>query len=1048
MLQEAVDSLIDNGRRGRAVSGQGNHKLKSLSDMLKGKQGRFRQNLLGKRVDYSGRSVIVVGPELQLHQCGLPKRMALELFKPFVMHALVAQGHAHNIKSAKRYVERARPEVWDILDEVIKRRPVLLNRAPTLHRLGIQAFEPVLIEGSAIQVHPLVCSAFNADFDGDQMAVHVPLSGKAVAEARLVMLSTKNQLLPSSGEATVAPTLDIVLGCYYLTLLRPGEQGEYEEAIPPRGVYSSFSEARLAYSVGKLGLQARIKVRDLRTDNELVETTVGRVIFDEVMPPVLPFGNKVMDKKALRDVVEACYRQTDPDVTAKFVDDLKNLGFRYATQSGVSIAVNDIQVPAEKEAILDSATSRVAEIDENFEMGLITDDERYSEAVDVWTKATDDVEDSMKRNLDEYGSVNMMSSSGAKGNISQIRQMAGMRGLMSDPTGKIIELPIKSSFREGLTVLEYFISTHGARKGLADTALRTADSGYLTRRLIDVAQDVIVLEEDCGTELGSWITKPVDPSLLQPISERIMGRYTAAAVAHPDTGEVILDRGQEITPEKAAEIETAGIERVYARSPLVCATKRGICRYCYGRDLSRGELVRPMEAVGIIAAESIGEPGTQLTMRTFHTGGVASVKDITSGLPRVEELFEARVPKGQALISEIAGRVETLREGDIRRVRVVYSEVLEDEIVLPKEAKLVVAKGDVVEDGAVIAQVPDAAAKPKKRGKAKDSEAVPMREITARIGGRVEVKRGKVSVFHEEKDEREYQLKATDRLLVDDGDVVEVGQQLTDGAVNPQDILRVSGREDAQRYLVEEVQKVYRNQGVAINDKHIEVIVRQMLRRVMIDSAGDTPYLPGELVDVFAYNAQNEDVLAQGGEPATARTVLLGVTKASLHTDSFLAAASFQETTRVLTEASIGGRTDTLRGLKENVIIGKLIPARSLEFFDEETQMKVAGIKPKPALIGGDGASEDGDIDWSLDGEDADLGELTAPEGDIEEGFDKDLEELATMPEDEEEATWLPSAYVAEPDDDEEENFDREPEFDESKLAELEKDVGPEPEEI
>ncbi|MEX2238652.1 MAG: DNA-directed RNA polymerase subunit beta' [Dehalococcoidia bacterium] len=1047
MLQEAVDSLIDNGRRGRAVSGQGNHKLKSLSDMLKGKQGRFRQNLLGKRVDYSGRSVIVVGPELELHQCGLPKRMALELFKPFVMHALVAQGHAHNIKSAKRYVERARPEVWDILDEVIKRRPVLLNRAPTLHRLGIQAFEPVLIDGSAIQVHPLVCSAFNADFDGDQMAVHVPLSSKAVAEARLVMLSTKNQLLPSSGEPTVAPTLDIVLGCYYLTLMRPGSKGEWTDKMPPRGFYGSFTEAKLAYATGHLGLQAKIKVRDARTDHQMVETTVGRVIFDEIVPAELSFdrANKVMDKKALKNIVEECYRVVGQDGTAKFVNDLKNTGFRFATQSGVSIAVNDIEVPAAKVGIIDEATRKVAEIEDNFEMGLITEDERYEETVRVWTNATDDVEDSMKENLDEYGSVNMMSSSGAKGNIAQIRQMAGMRGLMSDPTGKIIELPIKSSFREGLSVLEYFISTHGARKGLADTALRTADSGYLTRRLIDVAQDVIVLEEDCGTEAGSWISRPYDPGLIETLAERIAGRDAPAPVAHPQTGEIIVERHGDITTDKALEIEEAGIERVYARSPLTCETERGICRYCYGRDLSSGELVKHMGAVGIIAAESIGEPGTQLTMRTFHTGGVASVKDITSGLPRVEELFEARVPKGQAIITEIAGRVEIVREGDVRRVKVISSEVLEDELEIPKGADVLVKKGDMVEDGSVIARVTIAGAKPKSRSKKAREEAAALttvQEITARIGGRVEIRKGnKISIFHEERDEREYPLRAADRLLVDQDDMVGPGQALTDGAVNPQDILRVRGPEAAQRYLVEEVQKVYRNQGVTINDKHIEVIVRQMLRRVMVDAAGDAPYLPGELVDVFAYKHMNEGVLAQGGEPATARPVLLGVTKASLHTDSFLAAASFQETTRVLTEASIAGRTDALKGLKENVIIGKLIPARALDNFDEETQMRVAGVKPKPILIGGESGSsllgEDGE--WSIDSDDDEFDILADVPGDVDEGFEKDLEDFATMPEDEEEATWLPSAYVAEPDDDDDELEARpEPEIEASQLLDVE----------
>ncbi|HLB27477.1 MAG TPA: DNA-directed RNA polymerase subunit beta', partial [Dehalococcoidia bacterium] len=646
MLQEAVDSLIDNGRRGRAVSTAGNHKLKSLSDMLKGKQGRFRQNLLGKRVDYSGRSVIVVGPELQLNQCGIPKKMALELFKPFVMHALVARNLAHNIKSAKRIVERARPEVWDILDDITKDRPVLLNRAPTLHRLGIQAFEPILIDGSAIQIHPLVCTAFNADFDGDQMAVHVPLSRAAVAEARQVMLSTQNLLLPSNGEPVVAPTLDIVFGCYYLTDIRDGAKGEFRPANGNgafQGIYGSFDEAKMAYDMGHLDLRARIRVRDARTNRELVETTVGRVIFNEVLPEELGFRNHVMDKKCLKDLVSEASRKLDNVRTAQMVDRMKNVGFQYATKSGITIAMNDLKVPEKKEELLASADKTITEIDEQFSLGLITEQERESQQVAIWRETTDEMQDLIKDSLSEYGGVYLMAISGAKGNISQIAQMAGMRGLMSDPAGRIIPLPVRSSFREGLSVLEYFISTHGARKGLADTALRTADSGYLTRRLIDVAQDVIIQDANCGTTAGIWIGEPTEKGLFESLHERIVGRWAATDLARPETGEVIVERNTEITEGAADRIVGAGIDRVYVRSALTCQTKRGICAPCYGRDLARNRLVAQGEAVGIIAAQSIGEPGTQLTMRTFHTGGVAGI-DITSGLPRVEELFEARVP--------------------------------------------------------------------------------------------------------------------------------------------------------------------------------------------------------------------------------------------------------------------------------------------------------------------------------------------------------------------------------------------------------------------
>jgi DNA-directed RNA polymerase subunit beta' len=925
MLQEAVDSLIDNGRRGRAVSGTGNHKLKSLSDMLKGKQGRFRQNLLGKRVDYSGRSVIVVGPELKLHQCGLPKRMALELFKPFVMHALVDRGLAHNIKSAKRIVERARPEVWDVLDEVIQTRPVLLNRAPTLHRLGIQAFEPVLVEGSAIQIHPLVCLAFNADFDGDQMAVHVPLSREAVAEARQVMLATKNLLSPSSGDPMVAPRLDIVLGCYYMTAMRKGARGEFDPKTPNQGVFGSFQEAILAYDLGLLELQARIRVRDRRTNNQLIETTVGRILFNEALPEEIPFVNEILDSKALKAVVQDCYRLLGMDRTAEVVDQIKNIGFRYATKSGVTMSVSEIKVPEEKTQILLDAEKRVQEINEQYQMGLITEQERYDATVDVWNTATEQVTSVIQQRLPEYGSVFLMATSGAKGNIAQIRQMAGMRGLMSDPSGRIIELPIKSNFREGLSVLEYFISTHGARKGLADTALRTADSGYLTRRLIDVSQDVITLEEDCGTLAGVWLSEPHDRAVLESLRERIIGRFAASPLAQPETGEIIIDRNEEITKEKAEALIAAGLQKIHVRSALTCAARRGICALCYGISPARGELVGQREAVGIIAAQSIGEPGTQLTMRTFHTGGVYMAGgEITTGLPRVTELFEARVPKNKAIISEIDGVVEITREGaqEARRIRVISSELYSDRYDLPKGVELLVSEGQQVDSGAVLARSAD--------GGGNGKESKPTTQVIARLPGRVTIDRAnRISILYEEREEREYAVPATARVRVEVGEYVHAGQQLTDGPLDPQDLLRIQGPEAVQLYLVEEVQKVYRNQGVNINDKHIEVIVRQMMRKVIIDSPGDTAMLPGEYVDRFEYEEANAKVFAEGGEPATAMPVLLGVTKASLNTSSFLAAASFQETTRVLTEAAISGKTDHLMGLKENVIIGKLIPARA-----------------------------------------------------------------------------------------------------------------------
>lgn len=935
MLQEAVDSLIDNGRRGRAISISGNHKLKSLSDMLRGKQGRFRQNLLGKRVDYSGRSVIVVGPELKLHQCGLPRRMALELFKPFVMRRLVAQGLAPNIKSARRLVERAKAEVYDILEEVIKERPVLLNRAPTLHRLSIQAFEPVLIDGSAIQIHPLVCSAFNADFDGDQMAAHVPLSRAAVREAREMMLSHHNILLPSSGEPTITPTLDMVLGCYYLTTIRHRAKEESK-------VFGSFEDAKLAHEFGIIDLREEIEVRDQDKGGQKIKTSVGRILFNEVLPPELGFYNKVIDKPTLKQIATDCCHLLTDEETGRVLDSIKQLGFHYASKSGITIAMNDIEVPPSKTKLLEEAEEKIATIENQYHRGLITEDERYNGIIGAWMETTDRITNTISENLDRYGGIYMMATSGAKGNISQIRQMAGMRGLMTDPSGKIIEFPIKSSLREGHSVLEYFISTHGARKGLADTALRTSDSGYLTRRLIDVAQDVITSQEDCGTTDGIWITEPKEKGLLPPFFERITGRLAASEIADPKTGEIIVERNEEIDEQKANEIIAAGINKVHIRSPLTCQSRQGTCQHCYGRDLARGRLVAPNVAVGIIAAESIGEPGTQLTLRTFHTGGVVGL-DITSGLPRVEELFEARTPRGQAIISEIDGVAEVIQKEEGRKIKVISTEVYHDEYSLPTGWQVMVHSGQWVDIGTVLATpAPTEATEP---------AVTPTQEtksIVARFAGEVKVKKKQLVISYTEKEEREYTVPSTASIWVQNGEQVKAGQQLSDGSINPHDILRILGKEAVQQYLVDEVQKVYRSQGVTINDKHIEVIVHQMLTKVRIDSAGDTDLVPDELVDRFAYEDTNAKVLAEGGEPATAHTILLGITRASLSTDSWLAAASFQETTRILTEAAVHGRVDKLAGLKENVIIGKLIPARYLT--TEEVPELIAGEEGKEAL--------------------------------------------------------------------------------------------------
>jgi len=867
MLQEAVDALIDNGRRGRPVTGPGNRPLKSLSDMLKGKQGRFRQNLLGKRVDYSGRSVIVVGPELKFHQCGLPKEMAIELFKPFVMKRLVNDGHAHNIKSAKRMVERVRPEVWDVLEEVIKEHPVLLNRAPTLHRLGIQAFEPVLVEGRALQIHPLVCTAYNADFDGDQMAVHVPLSAEAQAEARLLMLSAYNILNPKDGHPVAVPTQDMVLGSYYLTAFKEGAKGEGKAFI-------GYNDAFLAYTNGDVDLHARIKVRkpeewDFGIENKQeveftkdqhgrynrVETTVGRLIFNyEIpIPRELGYYNSEVDKKTLGKIVDRCYRKLGISAAARLIDGIKKLGFIYSTKAGITIGVSDIQVPEAKKEIMTNAESIVEMVEDQYRRGLITEDERYQKVIGVWNQATDDVTKALMTHLDKFNPIFMMANSGARGNVQQIRQLAGARGLMADPSGRIIDLPIKANFREGLTVLEFFISTHGARKGLADTALRTADSGYLTRRLVDVAQDVIVREDDCGDTQGIWIDEIKD---VEPISERLEGRIANRDIIDERTGEVLVVAGKEITEEQSLKIEeyvmTLPVEkrRVNIRSVLTCRTKHGVCRTCYGRNLATGASVDIGEAVGIIAAQSIGEPGTQLTMRTFHTGGVAG-DDITQGLPRVEELFEARKPKGQGIIAETDGEVKVFENKGKREIKIFRD------------------------------------------GEEKDSYSVP-------YGSRV-------SVY--------------------DGLWVEAGDELTEGSVNPHDLLKVKGTRGVQMYLLREVQRVYRLQGVDINDKHIEVMIRQMLKRSKIEESGDTGLLPGALIDGFEFEAKNQEATDKGLEPATSRPVLLGITKASLATDSFLSAASFQETTRVLTDAAIKGKVDPLLGLKENVIIGKLIPA-------------------------------------------------------------------------------------------------------------------------
>ncbi len=1022
MLQEAVDSLIDNSQRGKALSRRGRRELKSLSDMLKGKKGRFRRNLLGKRVDYSGRSVIVIGPKLKLYQCGLPKTMALELYRPFVISRLVRYSYASNVKGAKRIIERERPEVWEVLEEVIQERPVLLNRAPTLHRLGIQAFEPQLVEGKAIQIHPLVCSAFNADFDGDQMAVHVPLSEKAVKEARELMLSTNNLLKPADGSPIVGPSKDMVLGCYYLTMdptveivARPERANEFRTfetlANPDHKIGISFRSNGYYYALdhdiadvvvyedvtaedengrkivtekaidrtlravmeGEVdatlanAVEVRKLIRERGLEDELVitnlherrlvvnmdeveylyglglvelhtpillgnyndhsgpqaepePTTVGRAIFNRILPDELRFVQETFGKKGLQKLVARAYTTVGGEITTDIVDGIKNYGFKYATVSGTTIAVTDLTIPEERREVLNQAEKIVERAERDFRRGLLTEEERYQITIEQWTNAKDTLQELIRSTLDPYGPIAIMAISGStKGGFGPITQLAGMRGLMADPSGRIIDLPIRSHFREGLTALEYFISTHGARKGLADTALRTADAGYLTRRLVDVAQDVIINRTDCGTEAGMWIRRDQDIAG-QTIYDRILGRCAAQDVIDPDTGEIIVRRNELIDEEIGNRIQSAtAIEEVSMRSPMTCSLVHGICALCYGRDLGRGAMVEIGTAVGIIAAQSIGEPGTQLTLRTFHSGGTAQASgDITSGLPRVEELFEARKkPKGEAIISDIGGTLRLTKRDGIRIATVVDSEVFRDEYLIPGDWNILVEDGQTVKENEKLAESPD------------ESEAV-----LARVSGEVygemdEQGRFMLYIRYERREEQEYELPSSSRLMPDiyDGVIIRPGQQLTEGSKNPHRILRILGSEAAQIYLLTEVQKVYRSQGVNIADKHFEIVIRKMLSKVQITRSGDSNLLPGELIDQLQLLNVNEQLITNAMEPAAGIPVLLGVTKAALNTDSFLSAASFQHTIRVLAGAAIEGKVDKLYGLKENVIIGKLIPA-------------------------------------------------------------------------------------------------------------------------
>ncbi|MCA9932601.1 MAG: DNA-directed RNA polymerase subunit beta', partial [Anaerolineales bacterium] len=916
MLQEAVDSLIDNSQRGKALSRRGRRELKSLSDMLKGKKGRFRRNLLGKRVDYSGRSVIVVGPKLKLGECGLPKTMALELFRPFVISKVVQYGYASNVKGAKRFIERQPPEVWEVLEEVIQGRPILLNRAPTLHRLGIQAFMPKLVEGKAIQLHPLVCSAFNADFDGDQMAVHVPLSQKAVKEAKDMMMATRNLLKPADGQPIVGPSKDMVLGVYYLTLMHDGRPGEGR-------TFGSLNEVEMAYELGLVDIHARIKLYtdtyfddnhkrydDNKPRRRFIETSPGRVLFNRALPPEWRFVNRLLDKGSINALINRVYRALGDEVTIDLVDSIKDIGFKYATISGVTVAVADLTIPEERDGILTDTRKRVDEIDRQYRRGLLTEEEQYQRTVEQWNNAKDEIAKAVRGALDPAGPMAVMALSGAgKGGFGPITQLAGMRGLMADPSGRIIVVPIQSNFRQGLNAMEYFISTHGARKGLADTALRTADAGYLTRRLVDVAQDVIVMAKDCGTDKGIWIRRS-DNFGKQTLAERVLGRVAAAPVTDPETAEIIINTGEYYTDVIADRVDSTGIEEVYVFSPMTCELRRGICSKCYGIDLARGKPVQMGVAVGIVAAQSIGEPGTQLTLRTFHTGGTAqSGGDITQGLPRVEELFEARQrPKGEAVITEIGGIAEIRVIDGVRHVFVTDSKMVDDEYEIPDGWTVKAQSGDEVQVGDILAE--------------NDADVV-----TVRRAGRVQLDKNGLRVVWESREEQDYDIPAGMRMLISDGQQVTPGEQLTEGSKNPHRVLEILGRDAVTQYLLREMQQVYRPQGQNIHDKHFEVIIRKMLSKVVITAAGDTEMLPGELIDVPRFQETNEQVAEEGGQPAQAEPVLLGITKASLNTDSFLSASSFQHTIRVLAGAAIAGKEDDLIGLKENVIIGKLIPA-------------------------------------------------------------------------------------------------------------------------
>ncbi len=943
MLQEAVDSLIDNSQRGKALSRRGRRELKSLSDMLKGKKGRFRRNLLGKRVDYSGRSVIVVGPKLKMGECGLPKTMALELFRPFVISKLVQYGHASNVKGAKRFMERQPPEVWEVLEEVIQGRPILLNRAPTLHRLGIQAFMPKLVEGKAIQLHPLVCAAFNADFDGDQMAVHVPLSDKAVNEAKSMMMATHNLLKPADGQPIVGPSKDMVLGVYYITMDANDHKGE-------GNTYSSLEEVEMAYELGYLDIHAKIKVRtstywkedgnryaDGKARTRIIATTPGRVMFNLALPEPARFVNRMLDKGGVNALINRVHQVLGDEATIEMVDAIKDIGFRFATVSGTTIAVSDLTIPEKRSDILDTARKRVDEIDRQFRRGLLTEDEQYQRTIEQWTEAKDLVADAVKESMDPSGPLAVMALSGAgKGGFGPIAQLAGMRGLMADPQGRIIPVPIQSNFREGLDALEYFISTHGARKGLADTALRTADAGYLTRRLVDVAQDIIIMEEDCGTNKGIYVRR-VDNFGKQTLAERLIGRVAAETITNPETGEIAISEGEYFVAENADAVDALNVSEVYVYSPMTCELRQGICRKCYGTDLARGKPVELGVAVGIVAAQSIGEPGTQLTLRTFHTGGTALAGgDITQGLPRVEELFEARQrPRGEAVMTEIDG-IANLRIIDgVRHAFITNVKLLDDIYEVLEGWSILVENNQEVAMGETLAESGDEV-------------------IYARHPGRVTLDESGLKVTWESRDERDYEIAAGVRLLISDGQRVTAGDQLTEGSRNPHRILEILGRDAVTQYLLREVQQVYRPQGQNIHDKHFEVIIRKMLSKVVVTESGDTDMLPGDLIDTPIFHEKNNEVTAEGGQPAQAEPVLLGITKASLNTDSFLSASSFQHTIKVLAGAAIAGKEDHLIGLKENVIIGKLIPAGTGFRPEEDEPMELPeDFFMDPEMLGG-----------------------------------------------------------------------------------------------